>query len=176
MRDRLLNAPTWVQSLLGGGLFGLLNTVRGRLIGGEDWTEAAVGGAIGGVVFGAVMGPVLARQQQRARDAVGTRSAAELRRAGRVANRGPVPDDRELREAARRYALHQRGEILRQRPWGIPFFVVVVALTVWLALRADALFWSFAVGLSLFASVAYGVLPRRLARRADLLADPQQPR
>ena len=37
-------------------------------------------------------------------------------------------------------------------------------------------FWSFAVGLSLFASVAYGVLPRRLARRADLLADPQQPR
>ena len=102
MRDRLLNAPTWVQSLLGGGLFGLLNTVTGRLIGGESWTEAAVGGAIGGVVFGAVMGPVLARQQQRARDAVGTRSAAELRRAGRVANRGPVPDDRELREAARR--------------------------------------------------------------------------
>lgn len=176
MPDRLLNAPTWVQSLLGGGLFGLLNTVTGRLVGGENWTEAAVGGAIGGLVLGAVMGPVLARRQRRAMDAVGIRSAAELRRAARAANRGPVPEDRELREAARRYALHQRGEILRLRRWGIPFLVVVVALTVWLALRADAVFWWFAVGLSLFASVAYGVLPRRLARRADLIADPQQPR
>jgi hypothetical protein len=172
VRDRLLNAPTWVTSLLSGGLFGLLNTVTGRLIGGENWTEASVGGAMGGFVFGAVMGPVLARQQLRARDAVGTRSAAELRRAARAANRGPVPDDRELREAARRYALHQRGEILRQRRWGIPFLVVVAALIVWLALRADAVFWWFAVGLLLVAFVAYVAQPRRLERRAELLADP----
>ncbi len=172
MRDRLLNAPTWVEAALAGGLFALLHTSTRRLVGEEPWTEAVVSGAVTGLFFGALVGPVVARQQRRAKEAVGTRSAAELRRAARAANRGPVPDDGELREAARRYALHQRGEILRQRRWGIPFFVAVVALTVWLALRADAAFWWFAVGLALAAFGAYGVQPHRLARRAELLADP----
>jgi hypothetical protein len=50
--------------------------------------------------------------------------------------------------------------------------VAVVALTVWLTVRADAAFWWFAVGLPLVAFGVYGVQPRRLTRRAELLADP----
>ncbi len=176
MLDRLLDAPTWVKSLLLGGLFASSNTLTGHYILGETWTEAVVSGVITGVFLGAVVGPLLAREQRRAKEAVGARSAGQLRRVARSAHRGPVPVDPQLREAARRFALHQRREILRKRRWGIPLVVAVVALMVWLALRGDALFWWFAVGLSLFAFGGYVVQPRRLARRAELLADPPEDR
>ncbi len=172
MRDRLLNAPTWVVCLVAGLGFAVTNVITRLLFLGDPWTEAVVVGGLTGVAFGAVMGPVLVRQQRRARDAAGTASGAALRRATRTAHRGAVPDDPELREAARRLALHQRGELLRQRRWGLPVFLALVALAAWVALGGDAVYWWFAAGFLILATWAYAFLPRRLARRAALLAAP----
>ncbi len=129
-------------------------------------------GGLSGIVSGAVVGPVLVRQQRRAREAAGTASAAGLRQATRAARRGAVPDDPELREAARRLALHQRRELLRQRRWGLPVFLGLTALAVWLAAGGDPVLWWFAAGFLLFATWVHAVEPRRLARRAEWLAAP----
>ncbi len=171
-----MDAPAWVVGLVTGLGFAVVNTLIRTLLTDDPWTDTVVVAGLTGVLFGAVMGPVLTRQQRRAWSAAGTASSAGLRAAARAAQRGPVPGDPELREAARRLALHQRDVLLRQRRWAAPLFSLLVALAVWLAVTGAPAYWLFAAGFALLAAWTSVVLPRRLARRADLLTAPDEVR
>ncbi len=172
VRNRLADAPTWVLAPVAGLGFAVTNTLTRLLLLDDPWTEAVVISCLSGLLFGAFMGPVLVRQRRRAREAAGTASAAGWRRAARAASRGPVPRDPEERQAARRLALHQRGVLLRQRRWAIPSFALLVAIAVWLAVSGDPVYWLVAVGFAWLAGWTSVVLPRRLARRVELLTGP----
>ncbi len=176
MRNWLLTAPWWALSLLSGATFTLTSTVAGRLVGDESWSEAVVSGAIPGIFFGAVMGPVFARRNRRFRDAAGDISRDHLLRVAKLARRGPVPEDPQLRRAARRVALDHRDQLLGQRPWALPFAGLLLALAVWLALSSgeQAPFWWLAAAFFLVLLVTPTLMARRLARRAELLADPPE--
>src|SRR4051812_23312780 len=93
MGNWLLRAPWWVLSLVTGVLFGIAMALFGALAQGASWPVAAGGGVLGGLLFGAVMGPVLARQNRRLRESTGGASADDLRRARRAVRGGRVPDD-----------------------------------------------------------------------------------
>ncbi|MFW3172663.1 hypothetical protein [Geodermatophilus sp. CPCC 206100] len=173
MRAWLEKAPWWVLSLVTGVFFAVWMSLAGRLLQGQSWAGAVVGGVVGGVLFGLLMGPLLARQRRRVHEAVGTDRTDLLRRAGRVAVRGSLPEDPELREAARRLALVQRSLLLRQRRWALPFFVLLLALALTFALtRTPAWPWWLAVVFFGGLLSVQVLLPRRLARRAAQLASP----
>lgn len=175
MRNWLLTAPWWAHALLLGSVYGLGNVLTGRFLGGESWTEAVVSGAVVGALFGAVTGPLSARMNRRFREAAGDVPRDQLQRIARLARRGPVPEDPQLRRAAHRVALQQRDQLLRQRRWALPLLGLVMAFLLWLALRdgaGDPFPW-LAVVFLLALIAAHLLVARRLARRAELLADPE---
>jgi hypothetical protein len=175
VRTWLLTAPWWALSLVTGAFYSVGTTVAGRLRGDESWTEAVVSGVLGGVVFGAVMGPLAARMNRRFREAAGDVPRDQLQRIARLARRGPVPEDPQVRRAAHRVALQQRDQLLGQRRWALPLLGLVTAFLLWAALRdggADPFSW-FVIVFLLVLIAAHLLMARRLARRAELLADPE---
>jgi cytochrome bd-type quinol oxidase subunit 2 len=172
--NRLVTAPWWALSLLSGSAYALANVLTGRHVGDESWTEAVVSGLVVGAVFGAVMGPVAARMNRRFREAAGDVPRDQWRRVARSARRGPVPEDPQLRRAARRVALQQREQMVSQRRWVLPLLGVVTAFLLWVALRdgrADPVTWLVIV-LLLGLIATHLLMARHLTRRAELLADP----
>jgi Flp pilus assembly protein TadB len=167
----LLRAPWWVLSLVTGGLFGVNMALFGALFQEERWPVAVVGGVLAGVLFGAVMGPLLARQNRRWRDSVGTSSTDDLRRARRAARGGPVPTDPEQRALAHRLVTTQLGELRRRRRLSVTVFSVFLVLEAVMAVTRSPWFWLAA---AFFAAMLALVLayPRRLERRAAELAPP----
>lgn len=166
MRQWLLTAPWWALSLVGGTTYTLTSTAVGRLVRDESWPEAVVSGAIPGILFGALMGPLLARRNRRFRDAAGDIPREQHLRAAKLAQRGPVPEDPQLRRSARRVALDHRDQLLSQRRWVLPLLAALTAFLVWAALRdsePDALSWLMIIFL-LVLIAAHLVLPRHLAR------------
>ena len=169
----LLTIPWWAQSLVFGFLWTVLITSTGRFLHDESWTQAMVPAVITGVLVGAAIGLMAARDHRRFRETAGTLSPHRLRQAARLALRGPVPDDLGLRQSARRMALQQREEIVRPRRWALPFFVSVLVLAVWLALTSSPAWPGWVLSAVLVPTLAEQLLlPRRLASRAELLADP----
>jgi hypothetical protein len=174
VRNRLLTAPWWVLSLVYGLAMALVATLIAGFGNAESWWEAVVSGGLGGVLFGTLVGPVLARSNRRLRDAAGDVPRDQLHRVVVLARRGPVPEDPRLRQAARRVALDQRQQVLAQRWWTLPFIALVITGMVWGALSAVEPAWVWWVMAAFFTPLAgsHLVLPRQLARRAELLADP----
>lgn len=174
MRNRLLTAPWWALSLLSGSVYALGTALSGWLLHERSWPEAVVPAVLGGVFFGAFMGPVAARMNRRLREAAGDIPPDQLGQVARLARRGTVPENAELRRAARRIALDQRHQLLGQRHWLLPLLGLLTAFLVWSALRDDepsAFSW-LVIALLLALLTAHLLLPRRLARRAERLADP----
>jgi Flp pilus assembly protein TadB len=171
MGNWLLRAPWWVLSLVSGGLFGVLMALFGALFQDERWPVAVVGGVLAGIVFGAVMGPLLARQNRRWQESIGSSSADDLRRARRVARGGPVPADPEQRALAHRLVTTQLGELRRRRRFAVAVFAIFLVLEVVMAVTRSPWFWLAA---AFFAGMLALVLlyPRRLERRAAELAPP----
>jgi hypothetical protein len=168
MRDRLLNAPWWVLSLVSGASFGLLWTVWRRLVEGDSWSAALVQGTLLGIFFGAVMGPVTHRQNRGLREAAAHSPEGLSRRVRRAAFRGPVPADPAVRDAARRVVVAQLRPLDGQRWWGPLFFVFVAALGVALGL-SDSPWWFVPVPFWIAAAWGHVLLRRHLHRRAALL-------
>ena len=137
-----------------------------------------VSGVIVGALFGAVAGPITARMNRRFREAAGYLPPGQLGRAIRLARRGPVPEDLELRRAARRISEHQLSQLRSQGCWLLPLLGLTTAFLLWIVLRdgrADPFSWLVIV-LLLVLIAAHLLLARRLARRAELLADPAEDR
>ena len=174
MWNRLVTAPWWALSLLSGSAYALANVLTGRYVGDESWTEAVVSGLVVGAVFGAVMGPVAARMNRRFREAAGDIPREQWRLVARLARRGPVPEDPQVRRAAHRVAQQQRDQLSAQRWWLLPPLGVVTAFLLWVALRdgrADPVTWLVIV-LLLGLIATHLLLARHLTRRAELLAEP----
>ena len=172
MRAWLIRASWWQRALLLGSYFGLVMALNARYLQGESWSHAAVGGLLSGIFFGAVMGPITARLSKRYRAEAGDENLDRLAGLGWFGWRRKVADDPDLRAAARRVTLLQRDQLLRQRPWAIPFFVLVLALDVWLSVTQSRWWWLAGV---FFAAmlVAHLLMPRRLERRAEELHEPE---
>ena len=161
-----------------GAFYALGTALAGRFLLGESWPEAVVSGIFVGAFFGVEMGPLMARMNRRFREAAGDVPPDQLRRVAGLARRGAVPEDPELRRAAHPVALQQRDQLLGQRRWVLPLLALLTAFLVSAALRdgePDALSW-LVIALLLVLIAAHLLLPRHLARRAELLADSQQPR
>jgi hypothetical protein len=171
VRAWLLRAPWWAQALVLGLVFGGLRFLSQRFLIQDSWSDAAIIGTWSGALFGLLLGPFVAARNRRVREALGTDDPALVRRAAAAARGGAIPADPTLRQAAHRMALLQRDELVRQRRWGIPFFLL---LTIFFAVGAVVLSPAFWLGAALVAVflVAYVLLPRRLERRAVLLAGP----
>ena len=168
MRERLQSAPWWVMSLISGGFFGVWMTIFGYLEHPGSWTRAIVIGLTEGVFFGAIMGPLQARQRRKRVAAIGSMPAHDLRVAGRAAMRGPVPADPRVRQAAEWLATTQLKASSRYRWIGL---IIVAFYTV--ASVAFALTWSlwwWPVAVAAFSLCAWFiVLPRQLRRRIEML-------
>jgi hypothetical protein len=179
VRHRLLTAPWWMLSLGASVLFGLatgllLMFVTPLLYGpatGSGTTFRFVGGIVGvagGIVFGLVLGPVLARENQRALITLGDLPAERQREAVRAASRGPVPADPEVRSAAARLAEFQLAQTLRSRKAAVVILPLNIVAQVLLTISGSAWHWVLAA----FFAVPLAVIvwqPRRLRRRIDLL-------
>ena len=72
------------------------------------------------------------------------------------------------RAAARRLALHQRQEMVRQQRWTIPAFVLFIALAAVAAIWIRPVFW---LAVAFFLIMLLGTLlwPMWLERRAEKL-------
>lgn len=172
MRHRLSTAPWWLLSLIVGVLFGVVCGVAVALLlpppYGGDATESVVIGLIGGVLFGLPMGPILARTNQRAREAIGALPAERLGEVSRAASRGPVPADPEIRAAATRLVRFQLAEALRYRTPMMILFGGFLVLQVLFAVTLAPWHWAVAVLVAVPLAVQVWQ-PRRLRRRAELL-------
>jgi len=125
-------------------------------------------GMLAGVAFGAVMGPLAARHNRRARSMLGPLPAEDFAVVLRAAARGPVPADPQLRRAAGRLAQLRLDELNRNRAWTSAVFLLAFLLEVYAAVVTSAWFW---LGALVFASAIAGQLwfPRRLLRRIEQL-------
>lgn len=120
------------------------------------------------MLFGAVTGPVLHRQQRGVREAA-TRSPEGLSaRVRRASWRGPVPQDPEVRAAARDLVLAQLAQYDKQRRWGPLAFGFFALLSLYLAITESPWFWLGVVGWTL-AAAGHLWMRNRLRRRAELL-------
>ena len=172
MRNWLLTATWWQHALLAGTLMALGMTLAGRFLMTQGWPQAVITGVLVGVSFGAVMGPWAARQNAAFRGALGDLDPPDVRRATSPRH-GPIPEDAQVRAAARRVTLMYHDQVVRQRPWALPFFVLMLGLAVWNGFTERAVwFWWPAAALWAVMVVSQLFLPRDLARRAELLSDP----
>jgi hypothetical protein len=171
VRAWFLKASWWQLSLALGAVVGAVRFAGNRFLEGESWTESAISAAVGGLIVGLVLGPMIAGQNHRVRQALGTDDPAVLRRAMRAARWGPAPEDPVQREEARRVALVLWDHTARQRRWGIPLLVLMAAAPVALAvLVSDARVLVLLVPTGVLAALLV-LMPRRFERRAELLRD-----
>jgi hypothetical protein len=168
VRDRLLQAPWWVLSLVIGGTYGGVLALFGRFRDGESWGAALAGGLVSGGIFGAGMGPCVRWQNKRLLAAVGSVPGHVRRAATRTAWRGPVPADPELRAAALRIIDHQLAEWQRRRTFLVGTYAVFTGLCVVLALTSSASWWLAALGFGGMLGVSV-LMPGWLRRRRTLL-------
>jgi hypothetical protein len=134
----------------------------------ESWTFALASGLTSAVIFGAVSGPIHARQQRRAREAAGDLDRSAQRRANRAAARGEVPGDPDVRAAAARLAAHRREEVERHRWWTTAAFLAFAGLGVWVATTTQPWMWS-GVAFFVLAAGAQQWWPQHYRRREALL-------
>ena len=170
MRAWLLRAPWWAYSLFLGVFYGLGMMIVRIVRGDASWPGSLVHALVIGAFFGLIMGPFMARMNRRLLDTAGEEHADRLSRTGWGRRPERLGDDPELRAAARRVAMLQRDQLLRQRRWAVPFFVLLLGLDLWLAVVSSP--WFLLAGLVMAAFlVGHLLMPRRLERRAELLQD-----
>jgi hypothetical protein len=175
MRHRLAHAPRWVVSTVMGLLFGAFMAVYTVAQRGESaWSvPSLVGGAIAGVFAGAFLGWFMGRfiveQRDSARAAIGTEVDDELfRRAVRAADKGPVPSDPDVRDAAAAVLAYRLMVTERQQRWSRWLFAALGVYAVVSAVTGSPWWWA---GAAVFAGflVVMIVQPRRMRRRLTLL-------
>jgi hypothetical protein len=134
----------------------------------NDPVPAIVGGCVGGVFFGLLMGRLTARQRRRSASPLSGMPAAQRRQVARAANRGPVPDDAEVRARAAVAADHwaTQGE-LRRGQSAVVFGLFASGSAVFAVVSSTL--WLLAVAFWLVMLVVAWRQPARLRRRAARL-------
>lgn len=139
-----------------------------RLGAGESWPAALITGVGVAVVCGPVLGYLTAHEMQKSMAASGRLDEDDRDLVERATRRGPVPEDRALREAALRVT-EDRLLVLRQtRAGALAFASVLVLVTGFFAIARSPWWWIAVVACAaLLVLVVVG--PARLKRRADML-------
>jgi hypothetical protein len=175
MRQYLMHAPWWVLVVVTGVPFGAVMVIFSRLMRvGSQLTVSSptvdlVCGAIGGLIFGAIMGPITAGRNRRARSVVGPLSAEELAVVLRAAARGPVPADPKLRRAAGRLTRFRLDELTRNWGFTLATSVLFFPLMVYDAVITSAWYRLGALALGCAAVGQVWQSRRRLRRRVARL-------
>jgi FtsH-binding integral membrane protein len=177
MNVYLRNAPSWVLSLYFCFVFAVCMAVEWPFLqhGRTGVVGAAVPAVIGGIVFGAIMGPIAARQWREVNALVGPLTNDAYRSAKRAVMRGPAPADPQIRSAANRLAVHGSHRLQRfgKRTYGVLAIVeaIIAAFFAYAAITSSSWYWAQAI-LFAFLSVmmAYPVWLRgHLEHRVELL-------
>jgi hypothetical protein len=157
----------WRHALVNGVTFAVLMTVFYRFESGS-WTTGLFTGLLSAVIFGAVSGPIQARQQRQALEAAGDLGSDAQRRVSRAAGRGQVPSDPEVRAGAARLAAYRREEVERHRWWTTAVFLAFAGLGAWIAVTDQPWMW-LGVAFFVLAAGAQQWMPRHYRRREALL-------
>ncbi len=173
--ERMQRAPWWAWSLLIGATFGLYRFLSALLLDDAALEAALLSGLFGGLIFGLILGPFTARLAKRQREAMGPLPDTQARSARRAAMRGPAPEDPHVRQAAAQTAAFQLKQMHRQRIWGPVFWVLLIALAVWMTVSESP--WAI-LGIIVFsAALIYQLwMPRHLRHRVQLLQQHQNAR
>ncbi len=168
MRQRWLDAPWWVWSLISGAFFavgiGVFTDIQHH-----QWLTGGVAGLVAGALFGGVMGPRTATTNREASRALAPVPPAIRKRAGRLAYTGPVPENEELRQAALYIAGYQLDR-RRRTPWyAIFFFALFTVVYVVKAMDGSPGWWAAAAFFTAML-VARFVFRRRFTQRVALLS------
>ena len=174
VRRWIAQAPWWFHASLSGGLFWALMALYLRIGRDRDWAEAVVTSSPGGIFFGVVMGTVAVRQQRELRRAAGDAEYEQLAGLPLFGRRSALAARPDLREATARAQLHMKDRVIRQRRWAVPFFVVMAAVGVWLALTRSPWHWLSVVVLSGFL-LGHLLLPAWIDRKGARLRDVPRP-
>jgi hypothetical protein len=165
--------PRWLRvafaGLVGGAGTGLLIKTDG-----VSWTTSGVVAVIGGIVFALAIWRFEPKWRRERAEIEGGLPADKLRLARRAAERGPVPDDPEIRAAALRIASRD----LNGSPWH-PGPKAATAMGVAMAIASVVAAFSgswraLPYALSACAMFYYGLYrPKQLRRRIELLTAPE---
>jgi hypothetical protein len=170
VREKLQKAPWWVWSLIDGVYFGTFITIFNHFQQSSSWTSAMRSGLIVGVVFGAVVGPISARQRRKFLALVGTLSAHDRRIAVRAVTRGPAPLNRDVREAAARLATYRLKELSRTfAPTFVMFLLLAVFCGLFTFIRPSASWMWIPAACFAVLAPSYLAWPRYLQRRVQIL-------
>jgi hypothetical protein len=170
VRNYLSAAPKWVVALIAGTGFGAGMGIFIRND-GSSWTETVVSGLILGVAFGIPMAFWFDKEQREMRAVEGDIPTEKLKSAHRAAQSGPIPEDPEVRAAARRIATHQLREYGQiRRPVRIGLALLMLAASVIGSVFGSPWNLLFAVA-PVFMLVSDLYLPRRTRRRIELLSE-----
>jgi hypothetical protein len=168
VREYLRSAPWWVWSLISGAWSGVFYGLFEWLSGHRDPVQSAV---VFGVFFGAVMGPLRVRLRARQEAAIGHIPTNIERAAWRAAQRGPRPDNAEVRQAALRVARYLLSLRTRRSRLFVSVFVLLTAVTIYNAIAVSPASWLLVVALAGLLSFRFWHV-RRLQARILLLQDP----
>jgi len=173
MRGYMSGAPKWVVAVIAGTFFG---TGMGISIKSDDssWTETIISALVLGVAFGIPAAFWFDKQRRQTRAAQGDLPTDKLKSAHHAAERGPIPEDPEVRAAALRIATHhlqqlQQAARLVAIGWPVAFLIVIVIGSV-----TDSPWYLIFAVAPIFMLVAQLSLPRRARRRIELLSDPTE--
>lgn len=173
MRGYLSDAPKWVVAVIAGTFFG---TFMGIFIksDGSRWTETIISALVLGVAFGIPAGFWFDKQRRQMRAAEGDLPTDQLKSAHRAAERGPIPEDPEVRAAALRIATHHLQQ-LQQTPRlvaiGMPIVLLIVSA---IGSMTDSPWYLILAVVPVFILVSQLTLPKRIQRRIELLSKPTE--
>jgi hypothetical protein len=174
MRDYMSGAPKWVVAVIAGTYFG---TGMGIFIksDGSSWTETIIGALTLGVAFGIPAAFWFDKERRRQSCAAqGDLPTDKLKSAHRAAERGPIPEDPEVRAAALRIATHH----LQQLPHA-PRLVAIGSPVLFLIITVigsvtDSPWYLIIAVVPVFILIGQVSLPRRTPRRIELLSAPRE--
>jgi tetrahydromethanopterin S-methyltransferase subunit F len=171
LRAYLITAPArkapLVQGTIQGSIFGTMMGFFYAYQNHHGIMAAAVAGLFAGVVFGTAMAWVGTKQRQKARVAAGPMPTDKYMAAWQAANKGPIPDDPEIREAAGRLVRIRLLASNKASKFNVGVFEFFLLLSVYLAFTATPLWW-----LSVPFWAGFGLLTykqtTKIRERADL--------
>ena len=169
MNAWLLRSQWWVVGLTYGIPAGIVLVLVERFAQDESWSAAITSGGVLGLLCGGAVG---ALTTVRLREDAGGMPPDTYARVDRATRRGPVPADSQVRAAAYDLVLTRLTVVRASRT---PSAVLMSGLAVLAAVRGvtGSPWWWVAAGVCVAVLVfAVLVVPRRLERRVELLAEP----
>ena len=175
----LLGTSWWRYALVLTVLLGGVGLALRTAFDGGVTTDGVASSAVAAVLYGPVLGLVLARRarwSRRVTARLGRLTPAELREARRAADRGPVPEDARVRDAALWLAELRHEGTLRVRRAATVVWTVLLLVDLAVVLVAPGWPWWYGVALVALGLAATWWVPRdRAARVARLRGDDPAP-